>query len=55
MTTFLCCLDSTTRQFSEMHKNNTNIWDALGISGSTKLPNVHIIEDYQSLSTKVKA
>jgi hypothetical protein len=29
-----------------MYKNNRNIWDALGISGSTKLPNAHIIEDY---------
>jgi hypothetical protein len=29
-----------------MYKNNKNIWDALGISGSTKLPNAHIIEDY---------
>jgi len=29
-----------------MYKNNKNICDALGINGSTKLPNAHIIEDY---------
>jgi hypothetical protein len=29
-----------------MYKNNKNIWDALRISGSTKLLNGHIIENY---------
>jgi hypothetical protein len=29
-----------------MYKNNKNICYALGINGSTKLPNAHIIEDY---------
>ncbi len=32
--------------FFETYKNNKNIWDALGISGSTKLLNAHIIENY---------
>jgi hypothetical protein len=32
--------------FFETYKYNKNIWDALGISGLTKLPNANIIEDY---------